>query len=159
MRVVEELLPLSLQELCLNVREISKESDNLVLDDGDYAKWSGMTSDQIRELVAEEVNHAFNDMIPELINQVRDQFTALLEERLATVTTAGGGPQRGFTYRDFAACSPPEFKGELDPSAALRWVMEWVFHTCGCLENLKVRYALNLLRGSAKEWWKLQAAN
>ncbi|KAJ9563234.1 hypothetical protein OSB04_008394 [Centaurea solstitialis] len=83
-----------------------------------------MTSDQIRELVAEEVNHAFNDMIPDLINQVRDQFTALLEERLATVTTAGGGPQRGFTYRDFTACSPPEFKGELDPSAALRWVSD-----------------------------------
>ncbi|KAJ9541913.1 hypothetical protein OSB04_028419 [Centaurea solstitialis] len=33
MRVVEELLPLSLQELCLNVREISKESNDLALDE------------------------------------------------------------------------------------------------------------------------------
>ncbi|KAJ9558488.1 hypothetical protein OSB04_013102 [Centaurea solstitialis] len=51
-------------------------------------------------------------------------------------------------------------KGEQDPTAALRWVsdMEGVFHTCGCPENLKVQYALNLLRGSAKDWWKLQAA-
>ena len=119
-----------------------------------------MSSDQIRELVAEEVNHAFTNMVPELINQVRDQLTALLEERLSTATAAGGGPPRGFTYRDFSACTPPEFKGELDPTAALRWIsdMEGVFHTCSCPENLKVRYALNLLRGPAKDWWKLQAA-
>ncbi|KAJ9552642.1 hypothetical protein OSB04_016687 [Centaurea solstitialis] len=120
----------------------------------------GMSSDQIRELVAEEVNHAFTNMVSELINQVRDQLTALVEERLATVTAAGGAPQRGFTYRNFSACTPLEFKGELDPTAALRWIsdMEGVFHTCGCPENLRVPYALNLLRGPAKDWWKLQAA-
>ncbi|KAJ9539529.1 hypothetical protein OSB04_032262 [Centaurea solstitialis] len=100
----------------------------------------------------EEVNNAFNNMIPELINQVRDQLTALLEERLPTVTAAGGGPQRGFTYRDFAACSPPEFKGKLDPSVALRWVsdMEGVFHTCGCPENLKVSLRLEFASGTSK---------
>ncbi|KAJ9542555.1 hypothetical protein OSB04_029061 [Centaurea solstitialis] len=120
----------------------------------------GMTPEEIRDLVAQEVNQAFTNMVPELINQLRDQLTTLIEERMATATAAGGGQQRGFTYRDFSACSPPEFKGELDPTAALRWVsdMEGVFHTCGCPENLKVRYALNLLRGSAKDWWKLQAA-
>ena len=83
-----------------------------------------MSEDQIRELVAEEVNRAFTNMVPELINGVRDQFNALLEERLATVTTAGGGPPRGFTYRDFSACAPPEFKGELDPTMALRWISD-----------------------------------
>ncbi|KAJ9541812.1 hypothetical protein OSB04_028318 [Centaurea solstitialis] len=100
-----------------------------------------MSAEQIKELVAEEVNHAFTSMVPELINQVRDQFTALLEERLATATAAG-------------------IQGGLDPTAALRWIsdMEGVFHTCGCPENLKVRYTLNLLRGPAKYWWKLQAA-
>ncbi|KAJ9541584.1 hypothetical protein OSB04_028090 [Centaurea solstitialis] len=120
-----------------------------------------MSEDQIRELVTKEVNRAFTNIVPELINGVRDQFNALLEERFATVTAAGVGPPREFTYRDFSACAPSEFKGELDPTMALHWIsdIEGVFHTCGYPDNLKVRYALNLLRGPAKDWWKLQAAD
>ncbi|KAJ9562865.1 hypothetical protein OSB04_008025 [Centaurea solstitialis] len=70
-----------------------------------------------------------------------------------------GWSAAGIHFRDFSACTPPEFKGELDPTAALRWIsdMEGVLHTCGCPENLKVRYVLDLLRGPAKDWWKLQA--
>ncbi|KAJ9541912.1 hypothetical protein OSB04_028418 [Centaurea solstitialis] len=100
----------------------------------------GMTPEEIRDLVAREVNQAFTNMVPELINQLRDQLTTLIEECMATATAAGGGLQRRFTYRDFAACSPQEFKGELDPSAALRWVSD--------------------MEGSSipKDWWKLQAA-
>ena len=132
---------------------------------------SAMTAEQIRELVATEVAQAVVDAmadvtrevhatIPTLFTGIRDQLGVMMDERLAAFTATGGGQPRGFTYRDFSVCSPPEFKGETDPKIALRWIsdVEGVFHTSGCPADLKVRFSLNLLRGPAKDWWGLQAA-
>ena len=121
----------------------------------------GTEEDEIRGMIVEEVTRVITDTIPELFTGIRDQLGAMIDERLAAFAANGGGQQRGFTYRDFSACSPPEFKGEADPMAAMRWIsdVEGVFRTSGCPENLRVRYALNLLRGPAKDWWGLHAAS
>ena len=86
----------------------------------------------------------------------------MLEERLATIPAAGGmrTQTRGFTYLDFSVCAPPEFKGDTDPISSMRWVadVEGVFVTSGCPDNKRVRYAMNLLRGAAKDWWGVVTA-
>ncbi|KAJ9547026.1 hypothetical protein OSB04_019569 [Centaurea solstitialis] len=110
-----------------------------------------MSFDQIRELVAEEVNHAFTNMVPELINQVRDQLTALVEERLATVT-ALGVVRSGIHLPRLLGLHSSKFKGELDPTAALR-----ILPYLRLSRKSQGSLCLKLLRGPVKDCWKLQA--
>nr|GEZ04733.1 hypothetical protein [Tanacetum cinerariifolium] len=58
------------------------------------------------------------------------------------------------TYRDFTACDVPRFDGVLDLIASTRWlaVVESVFRTSNCKEKIKVNFASNFLRDSAKMW-------
>jgi hypothetical protein len=135
----------------------------------------GMTEEQVRQMIAEElekftdtlpdmianeVGRAFRDEIPGIFTGIRDQLNAMLEERLTAHTAGGGRPPREFTYREFSACGPQEFHGELDPIKAMRWIdnVEGAFRTCACPEEKKVIFSLNLLRGPANDWWKLQQA-
>ncbi|KAI3669531.1 hypothetical protein L6452_40768 [Arctium lappa] len=58
---------------------------------------------------------------------------------------------RGCSFKEFAACKPPTYKGECDPVIALRWIkgMELVFDTIKCAEEDKVVYALSILKDEA----------
>ena len=60
-----------------------------------------------------------------------------------------------FNYKDFQICHPPEFLGESDPIICTRWIseMEGAFRTCQCPQDLKVVYAVSMLRDHAKRWW------
>ena len=66
---------------------------------------------------------------------------------------------KGCSYKEFAACKPPSFKGERDPILASRWVreMEIVFDTCKCAENDKVIFALSVLKADAIYWWDMES--
>ncbi|KAJ9543820.1 hypothetical protein OSB04_023527 [Centaurea solstitialis] len=67
-------------------------------------------------------------------------------------------PTHGCSYKAFAACKPPLYKGERDPVLALRWVeeMEMVFETCRCADEDKVVYARSMLKADALSWWNLE---
>ena len=58
---------------------------------------------------------------------------------------------KGCSYKEFAACKPPSFKGERDPILASRWIreMEIVFDTFKCAKSEKVIYALSVLKADA----------
>ena len=121
---------------------------------------TSLNGTQIRELisneVAQEVTHAIGKAIPEIVAALREEMTTLLNERTAAATPPPGNQSRTkeFQYRDFSVCSPPEFQGDFNPIISMRWIsdMEGAFSTSGCPDNMKVRFAANLLRGSVKDW-------
>ncbi|KAI3715290.1 hypothetical protein L6452_22267 [Arctium lappa] len=118
---------------------------------------AGITTEQIREMIAAEVAHAIGEAIPKIITAIRDEVVVLMEERIAAIPPpAGGHPRtREFQYRDLSACAPLEFKGDPNPIISMRWIsyIECAFLTSGCPDNLKVRFAVNLLRDGAKDWY------
>lgn len=62
------------------------------------------------------------------------------------------------SYKDFAACQPPMYLGDTNPTISMRWVckMEAAFRTSHCDDEDKVNFASNSLRGVAKTWWDLE---
>lgn len=60
-------------------------------------------------------------------------------------------------YQDFSNTNPLEFNGVKYPIISMRWIydVEGCFFTWSCLEDLKVKFTLNLLHLGAKNWWKL----
>ncbi|KAJ9560611.1 hypothetical protein OSB04_005771 [Centaurea solstitialis] len=119
----------------------------------------------LREMIAAEVGEALHDMLPgylaqmkeELTNEMRSQVEAAVAAKPGGSGGSGGGQLRVTTYKDFSACQPPQFNGQKDPVASSRWIseVEGAFLTSSCSEEVKVRYASNLLRKAAKDWWNL----
>ena len=115
---------------------------------------------QVRDIVAEEFNNAFNELIPAVTADIINQVCALLDERLVAVPR-GVLPVlpihvSAYYFEKFDKCHPPLWKGESDPVAAKHWVsdVEGAFMTCGCPDQFKVVIAMNQLRERAKTWWK-----
>ncbi|KAJ9561478.1 hypothetical protein OSB04_006638 [Centaurea solstitialis] len=79
----------------------------------------------------------------------------------ATVIGGGGDLPKsthGCSYKTFAACKPPIYKGERDPVLALRWIeeIEMVFETCRCAAEDKVVFARSMLKADALHWWNVE---
>ncbi|KAJ9557274.1 hypothetical protein OSB04_011888 [Centaurea solstitialis] len=133
------------------------------------AKKAAAVGDQeipnLREMIAAEVGEALHDMLPgyfaqmkeEVTNEMRSQVEAAVAARPGGSGGSAGGQSRVTTYKDFSACQPPQFNGQKDPVASSRWIseVEGAFLTSSCSEEMKVRYASNLLRKAAKDWWNL----
>ena len=104
------------------------------------ARLNQLQMEQVRDIVAEEFNNTFNELIPGVTNDIINQVGALLDERLAAIL--GGAlpalPVQDSTYyfEKFSKCSPPLWNGESDPVAAKHWVsdVEGTFITVGCLD-------------------------
>ena len=116
---------------------------------------------QVRELIAEEFNNAFNEVIPHVTTNIIDQVRALLDERMAAVPPPVGivpvPPVRDlmYYYEKFGKCHPPHWDGEDDPVAAKHWLsdVEGAFMTIGCPDQYRVLVAKNQLRKRGKTWW------
>ncbi|KAJ9547279.1 hypothetical protein OSB04_019822 [Centaurea solstitialis] len=115
--------------------------------------------------IAAQITETLQQMLPGLFNQMRDELIQTMDQRIDVALTArslgtGSSSQsqpRGITFKDFMACQPPLFDGKKDPVACYRWysAVEGAFRTCGCPDGSKVLFAVNLLRGAAKDWWEL----
>ncbi|KAJ9546854.1 hypothetical protein OSB04_019397 [Centaurea solstitialis] len=115
--------------------------------------------------IAAQITETLQQMLPGLFNQMRDELIQTMDQRIDAALTArslgtGSSSQsqpRGITFKDFMACQPPLFDGKKDPVACYRWysAVEGAFRTCGCPDGSKVLFAVNLLRGAAKDWWDL----
>ena len=112
-----------------------------------------------REIVAEEFNNAFNEIMPnvtaDIINQVRDLF----DERIAALQ-AGGLPNQptrdsAYYFEKFTKCHPPQWNGDMDPVAAKHWLadIESALMTIGCPDQFRVIVAMSQLRKDANAWW------
>ncbi|KAJ9563654.1 hypothetical protein OSB04_008814 [Centaurea solstitialis] len=119
----------------------------------------------LREMIVAEVGEALHEMLPGYFAQMKEELTSEMRSQVEAAVAArpggsggsGGGQSRVTTYKDFLACQPPQFNGQKDPVAISRWIseVEGAFLTSSCSEEMKVRYASNLLRKAAKDWWNL----
>ncbi|KAL7606054.1 hypothetical protein Lser_V15G20823 [Lactuca serriola] len=123
------------------------------------ARLNQLQMEQVRNIVVEEFNNAFNELIPGVTNDIINQVKDLLDKCLAAIP--GGAlsapPVRDSAYyfEKFSKCSPPLWNGESDPVAAKHWVsdVEGAFMTVGCPDQYKVVIAMNQLRKRGKTWW------
>ena len=85
----------------------------------------------------------------------RDSENKGSDDREKEVETSVAPTRAKFTYKDFSICKPMEFHGEVNPITCTRWVseIEGTFRTSQCPEELKVTYAVSMLRDHAKRWW------
>lgn len=62
---------------------------------------------------------------------------------------------RSKSFREFTKLNPPNFYGEHDPSAALRWLREVQkkFDTLAVPTEFRVGFAMYLLQDAADHWW------
>ncbi|KAD2804639.1 hypothetical protein E3N88_38016 [Mikania micrantha] len=114
---------------------------------------------QIRKIVKEEVAKALQTTIPTHMDGMQASLLDSIRQEFATLKASGDveRPSRKVTYKDFVACKPAEFKGEVDPLLSQRWIadMEGTFETCHCDATDEVVFAGNQLRERAKDWWEL----
>lgn len=56
-------------------------------------------------------------------------------------------------YQELSNTKPLVFDGVMDPNISMRWIsdVEGCFYMCSCADNLKVKFALNLLRLGVKD--------
>ncbi|KAJ9561564.1 hypothetical protein OSB04_006724 [Centaurea solstitialis] len=117
----------------------------------------------LRGIIAAEVGEVLHDLLPSLFEQIKRELTQVVTQQVNTAMAGRGsvagssstGQNRAVGFKDFAACQLPHFGGEKDPIVASRWIseVEGAFLTSFCPAEVKVRYAANLLRGPAKDWW------
>ncbi|KAJ9539497.1 hypothetical protein OSB04_032230 [Centaurea solstitialis] len=117
----------------------------------------------LRGIIAAEVGEVLHDLLPGLFEQMKRELTQVVTQQVNSAMAGRGsvagssstGQNRAVGFKDFAACQPPHFGGEKDPIVASRWIseVEGAFLTSFCPAEVKVRYAANLLRGPAKDWW------
>ncbi|KAJ9547200.1 hypothetical protein OSB04_019743 [Centaurea solstitialis] len=93
--------------------------------------------------------------IPDLRGIIATEVTTAMASRGSVAGSSGTSQNRAVGFKDFTACQPPHFGGEKDPIVASRWIsdVEGAFLTSFCPAEVKVKYAANILRGPAKDWW------
>ncbi|KAL4574459.1 hypothetical protein LXL04_021291 [Taraxacum kok-saghyz] len=100
-----------------------------------------MIATEVAGAVADEVSRAVSEAIPEIITAIREQLETVIDERvMAAIGATQQHHQRGFSYKEFSACSPPLFQGSTDPITCMRWVSD-------------VEGAFLTIISSAKDWW------
>ncbi|KAJ9542210.1 LOW QUALITY PROTEIN: hypothetical protein OSB04_028716 [Centaurea solstitialis] len=122
-----------------------------------------MDVEHLREIISAEVTQVMQNTLPGLFEQMKDELAktvnSQVEAAMASRPSGSGSSQNSkvTSYKDFTACQPPFFQGQKDPVASTRWIteIEGAFLTSSCAAEVKMRYASNLLRGPAKDWWNI----
>ncbi|KAD6455172.1 hypothetical protein E3N88_09878 [Mikania micrantha] len=110
-------------------------------------------------MVKEEVAKAFEAALPTYIEEIKASLKDFLHEELVDFEAGVGMKQSSkmTTFKEFMACKPAEFKGEVDPLISQRWIsdIESTFETCHCDPADEVMFAGNQLKDRAKDRWEL----
>ncbi|KAD3337002.1 hypothetical protein E3N88_32522 [Mikania micrantha] len=118
----------------------------------------GMLTENQR-MIKEEVARALEAALPTYIEEIKSSLKDFLHEELADFKAGAEveQPSKKVTYKDFMACKPAEFKGEVDPLMSQRWIadIESAFDTSHCDSSDQVMFAGNQLKDRAKDWWEL----
>ncbi|XP_022042236.1 uncharacterized protein LOC110944899 [Helianthus annuus] len=116
---------------------------------------------QMKEIIAEEVGKAIEGSLSGFIDNIQGTVLSLVEERvkrledIVNLMKEKTGERKGCSYKEFMACKPPIYNGEVDPIICQRWLgdIEGVFERTHCDESDFVAYGTGQLRGQAKDWW------
>ncbi|XP_035845772.1 uncharacterized protein LOC118492098 [Helianthus annuus] len=115
----------------------------------------------LRGVIAEEVGKAIENSLSGFIDKIQNTVLNVVEERIqrleenANQTMEKSGERKGCSYKEFMACKPPIYNGEVDPIICQRWLsdIEGVFERTHCDVSDFVAYGTGQLRGQAKDWW------
>ncbi|XP_022014486.1 uncharacterized protein LOC110913984 [Helianthus annuus] len=120
--------------------------------------------EQLKTMSSEEIGRAMQASIPHLAQEVESHVLEVVETMMASKMDElkgmigemqGKKGTRKCTYKEFMACNPLPFKGEIDPIACQRWIAstEAVFIRSHCEKEDQVMFAIGLLQLRAKDWW------
>ncbi|XP_022014227.1 uncharacterized protein LOC110913713 [Helianthus annuus] len=120
--------------------------------------------EQLKTMISEEIGKAMQENMPHLAQEVESHVLDVVETMMASkMDELKGmiGDMQGrkgtceCTYKEFMACNPLPFKGEIDPIACQRWIasIEAVFVRSHCEKEDQVMFATSLLQLQAKDWW------
>ncbi|XP_021979670.1 uncharacterized protein LOC110875776 [Helianthus annuus] len=120
--------------------------------------------EQLKTMISEEIGRAIQASIPHLAQEVEGHVLEVVESMMASKMdelkgmiseVQGRKGTRKCTYKEFMACNPLPFKGEIDPIACQRWIAstEAVFIRSHCEKEDQVMFATGLLQLRAKDWW------
>ncbi|KAL4587726.1 hypothetical protein LXL04_000600 [Taraxacum kok-saghyz] len=134
----------------------------------------GTTNVVTREELANEIAHAIQATLPNVIAQARDALLNVNDDNMGggdddqeysmpdpnpsvdqPVGVNNNHERRGCSYKTFMTCKPPVFNGEPDPIKSTRWVteIEGTFDTSKCADEDRVVYAVTMLKKEAIYWW------
>ncbi|XP_022040399.1 uncharacterized protein LOC110942946 [Helianthus annuus] len=134
-------------------------ADTVNVNDDDEAR-----RNEMRTMIVEEVEKAIEASNSQLAQEVEGQVLGVvdtlvmskveeLKEMISELQTKKS--TRRCTYKEFMACNPLPYKGEIDPIACQRWISstEAVFVRSRCEVEDQVMFATGLLQLQAKDWW------
>ncbi|XP_035832044.1 uncharacterized protein LOC118481056 [Helianthus annuus] len=118
-------------------------------------------TEQMREVIAEEVGKAIENSLSGFIDKIQNMVLSVVDARIkklednANLAKEKLGERKGCSYKEFMACKPPLYHGEVDPIVCQRWLsdLEGVFERTHCDISDFVAYGTGQLRGQAKDWW------
>ncbi|XP_021996393.1 uncharacterized protein LOC110893604 [Helianthus annuus] len=119
------------------------------------------STEQMKEIIAEEVGKGIEGSLSGFIDKIQSTVLSLVEERVKRLEDSVNlmkektGDRKGCSYKEFMACKPPIYNGEVDPIICQRWIsdVEGVFERTHCDIGDFVAYGTGQLRGQAKDWW------
>ncbi|XP_021971441.1 uncharacterized protein LOC110866605 [Helianthus annuus] len=120
-----------------------------------------IVTEQMKEVIAEEVGKAIENSLSGFIDKIQNTVLSLVEERVkrlednVNLVKEKSGERKGCSYKEFMACKPPIYNGEVDPIICQRWLsdIEGVFERTHCDVSDFVAYGTGQLRGQARDWW------
>ncbi|XP_021986817.1 uncharacterized protein LOC110883339 [Helianthus annuus] len=118
-------------------------------------------TEQMKEVIAEEVGKAIESSLSGFIDKIQNTVLSLVEERVkrlednVNLVKEKSRERKGCSYKEFMACKPPIYNGEVDLIICQRWLgdVEGVFERTHCDVSDFVAYGMGKLRGQAKDWW------
>ncbi|XP_022042158.1 uncharacterized protein LOC110944822 [Helianthus annuus] len=118
-------------------------------------------TEQMREVIAEEVGKAIENSLSGFIDKIQNMVLSVVDERIkklediTDLAKEKSGGRKPCSYKEFMACKLPIYNGEVDPIVCQRWLsdIEGVFERTHCDTDDYVAYSTGQLRGQAKDWW------
>ncbi|XP_022003252.1 uncharacterized protein LOC110900688 [Helianthus annuus] len=138
-------------------------TDTSNVDDAEIARQEAFNNKMIE--AAEKV---MNANLPKLAQEVESRVLGVVNEMMTSKIeelkemlegSRAKSKERRCTYKDFMACNPFSYNGEVDPVKCQRWIanIEAVFVRSRCEKEDQVMFATGQLQQQAKDWWDTQS--
>ncbi|KAJ0532873.1 hypothetical protein HanIR_Chr09g0401861 [Helianthus annuus] len=123
-----------------------------------------ISQDELSKLILEEVGKALYVNIPCIAQEVESQVLSMVETMMSSKMdelkemisgVKGKKDARRCTYKEFMACKPSSYNGEIDPIECQRWIsnIEGVFIQSHYEKEDQVMFATWQLQRQAKDLW------
>ena len=90
------------------------------------------STEQMKEIIAEEVGKAIEGSLSGFIDKIQNTVLSLVKEQVKRLEDSvnlmkeKSGERKGCSYKEFMACKPPIYNGEVEPIICQRWISDVV---------------------------------